>query len=79
MEHDIIVEMSRLLEKTGIDHVIPTGSAATSQNDQFLETTLINLRTINARYEKNEALSQVEWLMSTYNIQIDELMERISS
>ena len=77
MEHDIIVEMSRLLEKTGIDPVIPT--ATTSQNDQFLETTLINLRTINARYDRNEALSQVQWLMSTYNIQIDELMERISS
>ena len=79
MEHEIILEMSRLLEKTGIDQVIPAATATSPKNDQFLETTLINLKTINARYEKNDALNQVQWLMNTYNIQIDELMERIDS
>lgn len=77
MEREIIHEMSRLLEKTGMENVIPSSVAA--DNDQFLETTLINLKSLNARYEKNEALSQVQWLMDTYNIQIDELIERITS
>lgn len=40
---------------------------------------MINLKNLNARYEKPEALTQVQWLMDTYNIQIDELIERIGS
>lgn len=77
MENEIIGEMSRLLEKTGLESVIPPASAG--NNPQFLETTLINLRSLNARYEKAEAIDQVKWLMQTYNIQIDELIERIRS
>ncbi|MGC1241184.1 MAG: hypothetical protein WA874_06340 [Chryseosolibacter sp.] len=77
MEREIIHEMSRFLEKTGMENVIPSLPAA--GNDQFLETTLINLKSLNARYEKSEAIDQVQWLMNTYNIQIDELMERIGS
>jgi len=79
MEHEILIEMSKLLEKTGMENVIPVIPASTAHEDQFLETTLINLKNLNARYEKNEALSQVQWLMNAYNIQIDELMERIHS
>lgn len=79
MEHEIIIEASKLLEKTGMENLIPLNTTFASNNDQFLETTLINLKNINARYEKSEALNQVQWLMNTYNIQIDELMERIGS
>lgn len=79
MEREIILEMSRLLEKSGIEHVISVIPATTSNQEQFLEATLINLKNVNARYEKSEALNQVRWLMDTYNIQIDELMERIGS
>lgn len=79
MEYEIVVEASKLLEKTGMENLIPVNTASASNNDQFLETTLINLKNINARYEKSEALNQVQWLMNTYNIQIDELMERIGS
>lgn len=77
MEREIILEMSRLLEKTGIDNVIPVSHA--SGSEQILETALINLKSLNARYEKGEALNQVQWLMNNYNIQIDELIERISA
>jgi len=70
--------MSKLLEKTGIENVIPV-SGASGDQQQILETALINLKSLNARYEKSEALSQVQWLMNNYNIQIDELMERISA
>ena len=78
MEHEIILEMSKLLEKTGIDNVIPVSPASGNQQ-QILETALINLKSLNARYEKSEALNQVQWLMNNYNIQIDELIERISA
>jgi hypothetical protein len=79
MEHEIILEVSKLLEKTGLEDMIPITPPAGANQEQFLETILINLKSLNARYEKSEALSQVQWLMNNYNIQIDELMERISS
>lgn len=78
MEHEILLEMSKLLEKTGIDSPIPL-SAFSGNADQLIETALINLKSMNARYEKSEALNQVQWLMNTYNIQIDELIERINA
>lgn len=76
MEQEIISEMSKLLEKTGIDNVLPV-SLASGNQQQILESALINLKGLNARYEKGEALDQVQWLMNKYNIQIDELIERI--
>ena len=79
MEQEIIREMSRLLEKTGIENIIPMFPTSAENRDQFLETTLINVKSVQARYEKQEALNQVQWLMNNYNIQIDELMERITS
>lgn len=79
MENEIINEMSKLLEKTGMENLIPVIPAAAANREQYLETTLINLKSFNARYEKSEALNQVQWLMNNYNIQIDELIERIGA
>ena len=79
MEQEIILEMSRLLEKTGIENITPMFPAPAEAKDKALETILINVKSLHARYEKSEALNQVQWLMNTYNIQIDELMERIHS
>lgn len=78
MENEIINEVSKLLEKTGLDYIVAVTPAGDADRKQFLETTLVNLKSLNAGYEKNEALNQVQWLMNHYNIQIDELMERIS-
>lgn len=79
MEHEILLEIVKLLEKTGLEGVMPLEAPASGDQDQVLETTLVNVKNLNARYEKSEALDQVQWLMDNYNIQIDELMERISS
>ena len=79
MEQDIIAEVSRLLERLGLDGVIAGGPASNGDGLQHLETTLINLKSLNARYDKGEAMGQVKWLMDTYNIQIDELIEKIGS
>ena len=77
MEHEIVLEMSKLLEKTGLDNPLPI-SALAGNAHELMQTVLINLKSMNARYEKSEALNQVQWLMNTYNIQIDELIERIN-
>jgi hypothetical protein len=79
MEQEIIAEMSKLLEKTGLENVVPLKPTSGENKKQVRESTLMNLKSLNARYEKAEAINQVQWLMSTYNIQIDELMERIGS
>lgn len=79
MEKEIMQELSKLLEKTGLADFAPLGFFNSDDRDKNLETTLIHLKSLNARYEKGEALNQVQWLMNNYNIQIDELMERITS
>lgn len=79
MKQEIIVEMSKLLEKTGLENIVPVALTSGENEKQVLESTLMNLKSLNARYEKAEAINQVQWLMSAYNIQIDELMERIGS
>ena len=78
MENEIIIELSKFLEKMGMENLIPVVPSSGSR-DQYLESTLINLKSFNARYEKSEALNQVQWLMNNYNIQIDELIERIGA
>jgi hypothetical protein len=75
MEKKIILEMTKLLEKTGVEMIT---SLADAENPEKLETIWMNMKAMNARYDKGEAMTQVRWLMSKYNIQIDELMERIS-
>jgi hypothetical protein len=75
MEKDIIVEMAKLLEKTGVGTLT---SLTDIESPEMLETFWMNVKAMNARFDKGEALTQVQWLMSKYNIQIDELMERIS-
>jgi hypothetical protein len=65
MEEEIIQTMSRLLEKTGIEDAMPSISASVGNKTQFLETSLINLKSLYARYEKGDALDQIKWLMNT--------------
>jgi hypothetical protein len=79
MEQEIIQTMSRLLEKMGIENAIPSIPVAAENKDKYLEAALISLKGLHAGYDKSDALSQIQWLMHTYNIQIDELIERISS
>jgi hypothetical protein len=68
--------MTQLLEKMAVESVIPaiSGPAADSL---ISEAFLINLKTINARYDKLEAVAHIKMLMEKYNIQIDELFETI--
>ena len=72
----IVQEMTQLLEKTAVESFAPVivDPATDIQNE---EAILINLKTINARYDKHEAIAHVQALMDKYNIQIDELLEKV--
>jgi hypothetical protein len=73
-EKSIIVEMTQLLEKMAVESFVPviTGTARDAYDQ---EAVLINLKSINAKYDKHEAIEHVRALMEKYNIQIDELVE----
>jgi hypothetical protein len=76
IEKEIINEMALLLEKVGVEDVLPL-SVEPSIDSTLEETTLINIKGINARYDKSDAVVQVRTLMEKYNIQLDELEEHI--
>lgn len=74
IEHDIVTEVMGLLEKTGFESFTAlTGGLADDAGS--LEATLINLKSLCARYDKQDALLQVRSLMEKYNIQVDELVD----
>jgi hypothetical protein len=77
LEHEILVEVMNLMEKTGFESFTAVTSRETDSK-LSLEATLINLKNLCARYDKQDALIQVRSLMEKYNIQIDELVENIS-
>ncbi|HYG19932.1 MAG TPA: hypothetical protein VD816_13435 [Ohtaekwangia sp.] len=73
IEHEIVTVVMHLLEKSGFESF--TALTTTSSDDiQSLEATLINLKNLAARYDKQDALIQVRTLMQRYNIQVDELV-----
>ena len=78
MEHELLLEMSRLLEKTGMENVLPPDDSS-GDRELRMAAVLMALKGMNARYDKGDAISQIQWLMETYNVQIDELIERIRS
>jgi hypothetical protein len=75
-EAEILQEMSLLLEKMAVDSFVPVLTDSDTAM-QHAEAVLLNLKSINARYDKHEAITQVQALMERYNIQIDELLEQV--
>jgi hypothetical protein len=74
INHEIIRELTLLLDNTAVESFAPVIIDDSSKTiDQ--EAILINLKTINARYDKKEAMTQIRALMEKYNVQIDELLE----
>jgi hypothetical protein len=73
IEHEILVEAMHLMEKTGFESFTAV-TASPSDDTSSLEATLINLKNLSARYDKQDALIQVRSLMERYNIQPDELV-----
>ena len=72
MSIDIVSEMERLLEKMAVESFVPI--IIEPATDSQLETALIHLKSMNAKYDKREAIAHVHALMNKYNIQLDELL-----
>jgi hypothetical protein len=76
VNREIIQQMTQLLDKTAVESLAPV-TAATDSDSKNMEAMLINLKSVNARYDKHEAIEHVKALMEKYNIQIDEVLEQI--
>jgi hypothetical protein len=75
MQLEILHEMAQLLDTMAVESFIPVREPVS--NVLHPEAMLINLKSLNAKYDKQEAMAHVHALMSKYNIQIDELVEQL--
>lgn len=74
--NEIIIEMRQLFDKMAVDSVVPV-VADTTTPEPDPEALLLNLKAINARYDKHEAIIHIKAILQRYNIQIDELLEQV--
>jgi hypothetical protein len=75
LETEILRQCLELMEKAGLQISIPFYPSEENGEMQS-ETMLISLRALNARYDKNEAITQIKLLMDRYNIQLDQLISK---
>lgn len=75
IEHEIVEEVMKLLEKAAFDALAPIPTTTDKDGAHALESSLITLRSLNARYDKGDAVAQIRSLMEKYKIQLDELMD----
>jgi hypothetical protein len=75
INQEIVREMTHLLEKTAVESFAPVLVDGIVSDESRIEAILINLKSINAGYDKSDALTQIRALMDMYNIQVDELLE----
>lgn len=76
VEHEILEEVARLMEKAGFASFVQA-PIPSDYDEKSLEASLVTIKAIAAKYDKEEAIVQVKSLMEMYNIQIDELIENI--
>jgi len=75
LETEILRQCLELMEKAGLQISIPFYPSEENEEMQS-ETMLISFRALNARYDKNEAITQIKLLMDRYNIQLDQLIDK---
>ena len=68
--------MLQLMEKAGFQALVPVSSSDSLDDDRNLSTLLAMVKSLNARYDKSEALAHVKSLLDKYNIQLDQLIDR---
>lgn len=76
MEGEVLNQFLELMDKAGFESVAPVLSAIEQETQKGVDTILINLKALNAKYDKNEAIVQIKCLMDKYNIQLDQLIDR---
>lgn len=75
IEFQIVKQVLEVMDKSGFESIAPVLTALEQDTPEFIDTILINLKTLNAKYDKNEALHQIRCLMGKYNIQLDQLVD----
>ncbi len=73
IEHELLEEVASLMEKSALNELAPVPLSIESE-EHAMESSLITIRNLNARYDKDEAVSHVRSLMHRYNIQLEELL-----
>lgn len=76
IESEIVVQLLELMEKTGFTSIVPLYPADNLEDENTLDTLLITVKSLNARYDRAEALTQIRSLLERYNIQVDQLVDR---
>jgi hypothetical protein len=79
IESEIISHLIELLEKAGFQSLVPLYPSDSLEDEITLDTLLITVKSLNARYDKHEALAQIQCLLNKYNIQMDQLIEKQGS
>ena len=69
-EHETLRQAIELLEKTGVEAIAGALPAEITDTD----TLLLNLKALNARYDREDAIAHIRCLMTKYNIQLDQLI-----
>ena len=72
---EVLAQLNQLLERSGFESMTLSVPVDQDQSD-VLESALVNLKTLNAKYDKHEAIQQIRCLMDKYNIQLDQLIDR---
>jgi hypothetical protein len=79
VEKEILSQSLEIMDKAGLSAVSVLFADDLSGNENAMDTLLMSIKSLNARYDKADAIAQIRFLMDRYNIQIDQLMEgRIS-
>ena len=74
IEHELLGEVVGLMEKSALNELAPLPLSMDSSESHALESSLITIRNLNARYDKQEAIAHIRGLIRRYKIQLDELM-----
>jgi hypothetical protein len=74
LEHELLGEVMGLMEKSELNELTPLPISMDSSEGHALESSLITIRNLNARYDRQEAIAQIRGLIRRYKIQLDELM-----
>lgn len=75
IEHELLGEVAGLMEKSALNELAPLPLSVSDNEAHAMESSLITIRNLNARYGKDEAVAHIRGLMHRYNIQFDELMD----
>ncbi len=75
IETEIVMQLLELLEKAGFQSIAPLYPTDSLEDERTLDTLLITVKSLNARYDRPEALAHIQCLMEKYNIQADQLVD----